>query len=165
MCGPYLNTWHDDMKLHRSLTVWYIYIPHYITNLPHIVYAYRLVSVLSIHCYCCNLNENCFWTQSQRKLRFPPLLNVIKTSKETSQLLKYHIKPPSTHFPVCRLHFSLGSVHPISMHPWHLPEVISHVGWGSWQSKFLVQPRKRYFTLVSPLSVLQIVVVTKGNQR
>ena len=81
------------MKLHRSLTVWYIYIPHYITNLPHIVYAYRLVSVLSIHCCCCNLNENCFWTQSQRKLRFPPLLNVIKTSKETSQLLKYHIKP------------------------------------------------------------------------
>ena len=103
------------------------------------------MSVLSIHCCCCNLNENCFWTQSQRKLRFPPLLNVIKTSKDTSQLLNYHIKPPSTHFPVCRLHFSLGSVHPISMHPWHLPEVISHVGWGSSHPKLLVQPRKSFF--------------------
>ena len=52
------------------------------TNLPHIVHAYRLVSVQSIHCYCCSLKKNCFWRPSQRILRFPPL-DVKKISKET----------------------------------------------------------------------------------
>ena len=57
---------------------------------------------------------------------------------------RFHIKPFLIHFPVCWLHVNPWPVHPVSMHPWHLPEVISQVGWGSRQSKSLVQPRISY---------------------
>ena len=42
-----------------------ILILRIITNLEHIVLAYRLVSVQSIHYYCYSLNKNCFWRHSK----------------------------------------------------------------------------------------------------
>ena len=51
-----------------------------ITNLPHIVYAYRLVSVQSIHGDHCSLNKIVF-ADIHKENWFPPL-DVIKTSKE-----------------------------------------------------------------------------------
>ena len=70
----------------------------------------------------------------------------IETSKGTLlYIFRFHIKPLFTHFPVCWLHVNPWPVHPVSMHPWHLPEVISQVGWGSRQFELLVQPRKGYF--------------------
>ena len=38
----------------------HFWILRIITNLPHIVYAYRSVSVQSTHYYCCSLNKNLF---------------------------------------------------------------------------------------------------------
>ena len=107
-----------------------IWLLRIITNLPHIVYSYRLVSVQSIHDDHCSLNSIVF-ADIHKENWFSPL-DVLKTSKENftffsilclgitvyfQPIFGYHIKPPSTHFPVCRLHFSLGSVHPTSLQP------------------------------------------------
>ena len=64
----------------------HFWILHIITNLPHIVRVYRLVSVQSIHCYCCSLNKNCFLEIFQKKTKTsPPHLDVKKTPKKVSQ--------------------------------------------------------------------------------
>ena len=109
----------------------YFWILHMITNLPHIVHAYRLVSVQSIHCYCCSLKKNCFWRHSQRKLRFSPHLDVIKTSNiflRKRITVHFHIKPLLIHLPLCRSQCSPGSVHLKSMQPRHLEVIGSQVG-------------------------------------
>ena len=126
----------------RSHPFWILRI---MTNLAHIVHAYRLVSVQSIHCYCCSLKKNWFWRQSQRKLRFSPHLDVIKTSNIFCVWITVYIKPLLIHLPLCRSQCSPGSVHLKSMQPRHLEVIGSQVGWGELQSWLLEQPRNMYF--------------------
>ena len=144
----------------RSLDFWKISI---LTNLEHIVLAYRLVSVQSIHGDPCSLNKNWYWRHSQGNLWFPPL-DLIKNFKVPKKIVQffyifcvkellfivtqlYYIKPSSTHLPVCILHFSLPVhlINPASMQPTHLEVIGSQVGWGALHSWLLEQPGNMYF--------------------
>ena len=69
----------------RSLHFWKISI---LTNLEHIVLAYRLVSVQSIHGDPCSLNKNWYWRHSQGNLWFPPL-DLIKNFKVPKKIVQF----------------------------------------------------------------------------
>ena len=71
----------------RSLHFWKISI---LTNLEHIVLAYRLVSVQSIHGDPCSLNKNWYWRHSQRNLWFPPL-DLIKNFKVPKKIVQFFL--------------------------------------------------------------------------
>ena len=74
-----LKTRYLDPRHYNASKIHFLQL-HIITNLPHIVYAYRLVSVQSIHGDHCSLNKIVF-ADIHKENWFPPL-DVIKTSKE-----------------------------------------------------------------------------------
>ena len=92
--------------------------------------------------------EELFLEIFPKKTKTSPRTWMLKNLPRNFQFKKkfgYHIKPLSTHLPLCRSQCSPGSVHLKSMQPRHLEVIGSQVGWGALHSWLLEQPRNMYF--------------------